>query len=188
MSQHHSNSAEKNIEGHPVKLAIGVAIGTFALIVGLILLASFAVGTYEIGSAGRQANDKEAAKQVADINQRIAPVAQFSSAPPAPNLLPANPTPLKATAAATPPEKVDGKATYTQACAACHGTGVAGAPKLDDKVGWAARIKQGNAVLYERAIKGFQGKAGLMPAKGGNPALGDANVKAAVDYMVSQAK
>jgi len=188
MSQHHSNSAEKNIEAHPVKLAIGVAIGTFALIVALILLASFAVGSYEIGSAGRQVNEKEAAKQVADINQRIAPVAQFTSASAAANLPPANAVPPKTAAAAAPPEKVDGKATYTQACVACHGTGVAGAPKLGDKAGWAARIKQGNAVLYERAIKGFQGKAGLMPAKGGNPALGDANVKAAVDYMVSQAK
>jgi len=187
MSQHHSNP-EKNIESHPVKLAIGVAVGTVALIIALFLLASFAVGTHEIGSAGKQLSAQEAAKQTADINQRIAPVAQSASATvtaPSPS---ANAIPPKVAVAAPAPEKVDGKATYTQACAVCHGAGVAGAPKLGDKTTWAARIAQGNATLYERAIKGFQGKAGLMPAKGGNPALGDANVKAAVDYMVSRAK
>ena len=70
----------------------------------------------------------------------------------------------------------------------CHGAGIAGSPKLGDKTAWAARVAQGKATLYERALKGFQGKAGVMPPKGGNPALSDANVKATVDYMVSQAK
>ncbi|MEH6433545.1 c-type cytochrome [Massilia sp. DD77] len=80
-----------------------------------------------------------------------------------------------------------GKNTYNAACVACHGTGIAGAPKLGDKAAWAARIKQGDAVLYEHAIKGFQGKAGMMPPKGGSTAP-DADVKAAVDYMVAAVK
>jgi len=42
--------------------------------------------------------------------------------------------------------------------------------------------------LYTNSIKGFQGKTGVMPPKGGNTALSDADVKAAVDYMVSKAK
>lgn len=188
MSQHHSDPVEKNIESHPVKLAIGVAIGTVALIVALFLLASFAVGTHEIGSAGKQVSAQEAAKQTAAINQRIAPVAQSASATATASSPPANAIPPKAAVVASAPEKVDGKATYTQACVVCHGAGVAGAPKLGDKPAWTARIAQGNATLIEHAIKGFQGKAGMMPAKGGNPALSDANVKAAVDYMVSQAK
>ncbi|RYY90710.1 MAG: cytochrome c5 family protein, partial [Comamonadaceae bacterium] len=57
-----------------------------------------------------------------------------------------------------------------------------------DKADWGPRIAQGNDTLYEHAIKGFQGKKGVMPAKGGNTALPDADVKAAVDYMVSQAR
>ncbi|HEX9172926.1 MAG TPA: c-type cytochrome [Telluria sp.] len=80
-----------------------------------------------------------------------------------------------------------GKKLYDSACMACHGAGIAGAPKLGDKAAWAARIKQGNEVLYEHAVKGFQGKAGMMPPKGGSTAP-DAEVKAAVDYMVAAAR
>jgi cytochrome c5 len=80
-----------------------------------------------------------------------------------------------------------GKKVFDTACVACHGAGIAGAPKLADKGAWDARIKQGTAVLYEHAIKGFQGKAGVMPPKGG-AAASDADVKAAVDYMVAAAK
>jgi cytochrome c5 len=80
-----------------------------------------------------------------------------------------------------------GKTLFNAACIACHGAGIAGAPKVGDKAGWAARIAQGNAVLYDHAIKGFQGKAGVMPPKGGSAAP-DADVRAAVDYMVAAAK
>jgi cytochrome c5 len=80
-----------------------------------------------------------------------------------------------------------GKKLYDSACVACHGAGVAGAPKFGDKAAWAPRIKQGAATLYEHATKGFQGKAGVMPAKGGSSASDD-EVKAAVDYMAAAAK
>lgn len=80
-----------------------------------------------------------------------------------------------------------GKKAYDTACIACHGAGIAGAPKLGDKAAWSARIGQGASVLYDHAIKGFQGKAGVMPPKGGS-ALPDADVKAAVDYMVAAVK
>ena len=81
-----------------------------------------------------------------------------------------------------------GKKTYDASCGVCHGAGVAGAPKLGDKANWAPRIAQGNDTLYTHAIKGFQGKAGMMPAKGGNASLKDEDVKAAVDYMVNKSK
>ncbi len=61
-----------------------------------------------------------------------------------------------------------------------------GAPKLADKAAWAPRIAQGKDTLYKHAIGGYQGKAGVMPAKGGSQAS-DEEVKAAVDYMVSKA-
>jgi len=82
----------------------------------------------------------------------------------------------------------DGKGTYDKACMACHAAGVAGAPKLGDKAAWKDRIAQGNDTLYTHALKGFQGKKGMMPAKGGNMSLSDADVKASVDYMVGQSK
>ena len=95
-----------------------------------------------------------------------------------------------AVAAAAAPGKLSadvGKSIYNASCAACHGAGIAGAPKLGDKANWTARIKQGDAVLYDHAIKGFMGKAGMMPPKGGSTAS-DAEVKAAVDYMVASSK
>jgi cytochrome c5 len=81
-----------------------------------------------------------------------------------------------------------GKKIYDASCMACHAAGVAGAPKLGDKATWAARIAQGNDTLYTHAIKGFQGKAGMMPPKGGNMSAKDEDIKAAVDYMVLQSK
>jgi cytochrome c5 len=85
-------------------------------------------------------------------------------------------------------QAANGKGTYDKACMACHAAGVAGAPKLGDKAAWGPRIAQGNDTLYTHAIKGFQGKKGFMPAKGGNASLADADVKAAVDFMVGQSK
>jgi cytochrome c5 len=61
---------------------------------------------------------------------------------------------------------------------------VAGAPKFGDKAAWAPRIAQGKNALYASALKG---KA-AMPPKGGNTALSDDAVKAAVDYMIAAAK
>ncbi len=98
------------------------------------------------------------------------------------------PTAPAAPALAAAPAADAGQKVYETMCVACHGSGVAGAPKTGDKAAWAARIAQGAATLHEHALKGFQGKAGMMPAKGGNPALPDADVKAAVDYMAAQAK
>jgi len=80
-----------------------------------------------------------------------------------------------------------GKKVYDTTCVACHGAGIAGAPKMGDKAAWAPRVKQGAPVLYTHAIQGFQGKAGMMPPKGG-AAVSDDEVKAAVDFMVAAAK
>ena len=77
-----------------------------------------------------------------------------------------------------------GKEVYEATCAACHTAGIAGAPKLGDKALWAPRIATGAKVLHASAIKG----KGVMPAKGGNAALSDADVIAAVDYMIAQSK
>jgi len=78
----------------------------------------------------------------------------------------------------------DGKATFDSVCTACHSTGAAGAPKLGDKAAWAPRLAQGKPALYNAALHG----KGAMPPKGGNAALSDDAVKAAVDYMLSQAR
>ena len=78
-----------------------------------------------------------------------------------------------------------GKALFEQTCSACHGPGVAGAPKAGDKAAWARHLAKGLATLYDHALHGFHGSTGIMPAKGGRPGLPDAVVKRAVNYMVS---
>lgn len=95
---------------------------------------------------------------------------------------PAQSAPAKAVGTGSTSGK--GEAIYKQACVTCHAAGVAGAPKLTDKAAWAPRIAKGMEALYTSGLKG----KGAMPAKGGNPSLADADVKAAIDYMVSQAK
>jgi cytochrome c5 len=82
------------------------------------------------------------------------------------------------------PGPVDGKAVYSQTCVACHQVSVAGSPPLGDKAAWAPRIKQGMDVLVQSVLKG----KGAMPPKGGNASLSDAQVRAAVEFMVSQSK
>lgn len=77
---------------------------------------------------------------------------------------------------------VNGKAVYDANCSACHNNGIAGAPKLGDGAAWGPRIKAGVAGLYTVALNG----RGAMPAKGGNTALSNAEVQAAVNYIVSQ--
>jgi cytochrome c5 len=124
---------------------------------------------------------------------------QEPKAPPPPQAAAPAPAPAEAPPAAAPatPEAAGakvaqaddkGKKVYGGTCIACHAAGVAGAPKLGDKAAWAPRIAQGMDTLYTHSIKGFQGKAGLMPPKGGNMTLSDDDMKAAVDYMVSQGK
>lgn len=92
--------------------------------------------------------------------------------------------PAATPASSATPVAMDGKKIYDTSCAACHATGAAGAPKFADKAAWAARIAKGKDTLYSHAINGL----GIMPAKGGNPANSDADVKAAVDYMVKNAQ
>jgi len=90
-----------------------------------------------------------------------------------------------ATAATKPAAAADagkGASVYQASCSACHAAGVAGAPKIGDAAAWAARVRTGASALYASALKG----KGAMPAKGGNAALADADVRAAVDFMLAQ--
>lgn len=78
----------------------------------------------------------------------------------------------------------DGAEVYEGACKACHGIGLAGAPKAGDAAAWAPRIAKGKPTLYEHAIKGFTGPAGIMPPKGGRTDINDDLIKQAVDHLL----
>jgi cytochrome c5 len=81
-----------------------------------------------------------------------------------------------------------GEAIYGAVCAACHSMGVAGAPKTGDAAAWEPRVAQGWATLAEHAINGYQGSAGLMPARGGRADLSDEGVQQAIGFMLAEAK
>jgi cytochrome c5 len=111
---------------------------------------------------------------------------------PAPSPAPA-PEPAAAAAPESAPAAVPesaaadlakGKTVYNAACFVCHATGAAGAPKLGDKALWAPRLAQGMDVLNTTALRGKGG----MPPKGGRMDIPDADVLAAVAYMVNEAQ
>lgn len=118
------------------------------------------------------------AEPVAAATPTSAAATQTTAAPAAP----AAPAAAVATPDKAGPNK--GKAIYESTCVVCHGAGIAGAPKAGDKAAWAPRLKTGIDTLYASALKG----KGAMPPKGGNQTLGDADVKAAVDYLAGMAK
>jgi cytochrome c5 len=113
--------------------------------------------------------DRQAAKDM-EIQQRIAPVGE----------LVVGDMVQTAVEDTAPAEEVSGESVYTTSCAACHSTGAAGAPKIGEASEWADRIAQGIDVLTDHAINGFN----TMPAKGGNAALSDEQVRAAVEHIV----
>ena len=78
-----------------------------------------------------------------------------------------------------------GESVYNSVCHICHNAGITGAPKPGDTANWAPRLEKGLDTLYANSINGYQGETGIMPPKGGNLAISDEDVKAAVDYMVS---
>jgi cytochrome c5 len=85
-----------------------------------------------------------------------------------------------------PRGNLTGEQVYGQVCKTCHDAGLAGAPKSGDKGQWTARIAEGEKTLVQHAVAGFQGKAGVMPPKGGNTDLTDDEVHRAVVYLANQ--
>jgi cytochrome c5 len=158
-----------------------VTIVVLAFVVPIMIIVMLA----KLVTTGGKYDAKHPAMSEEAIAQRIKPVGQVrlgdvadtaAAAPAAGAPAPAGDKP----AAATP---ASGKSIYETACVACHGTGVAGAPKAGDKAAWAPRIAQGTETLYATAIKG----KGAMPPKGGTQ-VSDDEMKAAVDYLVGLAK
>jgi cytochrome c5 len=154
------------------------------------------------GLVGCSGNDEAETMSAAEIDKLIAPVGQLntgapmtmdspaaasaesSAAPEATEASAATPAPAPTTAAAAR----SGKQVYDTTCFACHAIGAAGAPKFGDKAAWAPRIAQGIDTLLSHAIDGFQGKTGVMPPKGTCANCSNDELKAAVDYMVENAK
>jgi len=154
-------------------LIVGVLV---ALTLGLIILARMV--SSEPVAATRDADVDYQSEVVA----RIQPYAREAVAGKDNSAL-AAPAPAQTAAV-----DMGGEEVYNQACVACHGAGIAGAPKLGDKGAWAPRIAEGMDTLHKHAIGGFTGKSGVMPPKGGRTDLSDQSIMNAVDYMVGHSK
>jgi cytochrome c5 len=161
-------------------------MNVFSAVLGILVAISLVlIGVSRFADRGpKGAYDTEDPLMQAQAHERITPFGQVAVAGQDNSGLAIEAPPAAAPAA--PARTMDPKLVYETACMACHGMGLAGAPKTGDKGAWGPRIAAGKPTLYQHAIEGFQGSVGFMPAKGGRSDLSDDAVKSAVDYMVSQ--
>ena len=173
---------EQHAEEHstPIKTPaqlIVVVVLAFVVPIALIVMLT------QLVTSGVDAGKSNPAMSSEAVAKRLQPVGTVALEPnqPAPAAAPAGKGAPKSAASAS---SAKGKAVYDATCMACHAAGVAGAPKTGDKAAWAPRLKSGMPALYTSSMKGKN----AMPPKGGNLALGDADVTAAVDYMIGLVK
>jgi cytochrome c5 len=176
--------AEVHVEDHesliktPKQLIVVVLLAFLIPIFGIVMIATFATGGLRVD------RDSSAASNAA-VAERLKPVGSVTIGEVAPatasTVKPVASAPVKTAATGSADA---GKNLYNSVCVACHGAGIAGAPKFGDSAAWKPRIAQGRNALYNSALHGKN----AMPAKGGMASAPDADIKAAVDYMVSQVK
>ncbi len=188
--------SEAHIEEHssliksPQQLIIVVILAFAVPVIGIIMIASFVTGGLKIDEKNGDASSASVAQRLKPVGTLVvgdapAPAANATAAnAPAKSAAPAASSTVKT--ASGQPVKLGvgaGKQIYDSVCVACHGAGIAGAPKAGDKAAWGPRIAKGKDSLYNSALHGKN----AMPPKGGSTAP-DADIKAAVDYMVGIAK
>ena len=175
--------SEVHVEEHdslirtPQQLIVVVLLAFLIPLGGLLMIASYATG----GLKPRPASDAVIAQRLKPVGSVAIGEVPAQAAAATGGGTPAPAAPVQAAATGSP---AAGKKLYDSVCVACHAAGVAGAPKTGDKAAWQPRIAQGKAALYNSALHGKN----AMPPKGGMASAPDADVKAAVDYLVSQAK
>src|SRR6185295_4996403 len=157
---------EAHVEDHstpietPKQLIVVVVLAFLVPILLIVMITQMVTGGLKVEVGGRAMSEDAVA-------ERLKPVGEVALAE-----------------ASTTPGVRSGEQVVNTVCQTCHGAGLVGAPKIGDKAAWQPRLTQGVAALHEHAIKGIR----AMPPRGGNPSLSDAEVSAAVDYMLKQSK
>ena len=136
-------------------LVLGILVG---VTIGLIIIARIIATNTSVAS---RADDPVYQRQV---EERIQPVARVAIAGQDNSAL--APPAAAAAVAATAAADLTGEQIYNQACVACHGAGIAGAPKFGDKAAWAPRIAQGSDTLQQACAAGLPGQGRLHAAEG----------------------
>lgn len=175
MSANENQAHESFIKKTPRQLVVVVVLSFVVLIIVVVLL-------WQLASSGRIYDRDSPAMSAEAIAKRIGPVADVGVEVGGAGA--ASPAAAAGPAAKAAALSVDGKKVYETTCVACHAAGVANAPKFGDKAAWAMHLMHGVEHLHENALKGIR----AMPPKGGNLTLSDAEVRAAVDYMVGAVK
>jgi cytochrome c5 len=147
----------------------------FAVTIGLFVFARHVGAEHQVKQVTRDP------RFLASVDERLQPAARVAVAGQDNSALK-----IESVGPAGPAEVLpaDGTAAYDTACATCHASGLAGAPKVGDHAAWGPRIQQGKDTLYKHAIEGFNGKTGVMPPKGGRTTWPDDLIRQAVDHMV----
>lgn len=155
----HAHDEHESAIKTPKQLIVAVVAGFIVPIIIIVLLVKYVASDHKVG-VGSDSQKPEA------IAARISPVANEG---------------FTFIDASAPKVLQTGEAVYKVACFACHGAGVAGAPKFGDAAAWGPRISQGYDTVLKHAIEGIRG----MPAKGGNADLDDVEVARAVVHMAN---
>jgi len=164
-------------------------VNVFSVVIGLLVAIAvclFALARI-VASHTQEKQVLSEADYARNVAARLTPLAQEAVAGQDNSAL-AIKAPATAAAGSAVAIPKNGTELFEQTCSACHGQGIGGAPRAGDKAGWGPRIAKGKSVLYDHAIHGFTGTAGMMPAKGGRTDVPDELVKQAVDHMVQMAQ
>jgi cytochrome c5 len=155
----------------------------FSLVLGILFAVTIGLFAFarHVGASNQGKQVTTDPRYLESVEARLQPVARVAVAGQDNSALKIESVGPPSAAAALP---ADGTAAYETACAACHGAGIAGAPKSGDKGAWAPRLAQGRETLYKHAIEGYTGKSGMMPPKGGRTDWPDDLIKQAVDHIV----
>ena len=165
-------------------------INIFSLVIGVLAAIAIAIFVLarNVASHTQEQQLLVEAQYLKSVNGRIQPFSHEAVAGQDNSQLAIKAGTAAAATGATAAIPKDGAEVFQQTCSACHGTGIAGAPKAGDHAAWAPRIAKGKDLLYQHALQGYQGTAGVMPPKGGRVDLPDDLIKAAVDHMVDMGK
>jgi len=181
---------EVHVEEHssliktPKQLVIVVVLAFAVPITLIVMLVQLVTSGGDLPANHPGMSEEAVAKRLRPVGDVVIDPSQPAPAGTPATVATAAPVPGAKSVTAGAPAAGKGKSVYDATCNVCHAAGVAGAPKTGDKAQWAQRMKAGMSALYASSIKGKN----AMPPKGGNLALSDADVNAAVDYMVSLVK
>jgi cytochrome c5 len=144
----------------PKQLIVVVVLAFLIPILLIVMITQMVTGGLKVGTGGRGMSEDAVAQRLKPVGEVVLAEADSTTA------------------------VRSGEQVVNTVCQACHGAGLLGAPKIGDKAAWQTRLSQGVSALHQHALKGIR----AMPPKGGNPSLSDAEVGAAVDYMLKQSK